>query len=167
MNMVGDKARIEDYKRYEFGKYHNLTNDQFKECVVNSQVFRLLQPRPRAIEAINMLNDKGYDVVIITSRGSFANARVDTLKWLEAHSADVLDVKIVNPDIEDKSDVYLKYGVDRIVGLVDDAVHNLKDAERHGVRPICISRPWNELFGRDDNRFDSIFALADSLPYVK
>lgn len=166
MNTIGNHAKIEDYKLYEFGDYHGLNHSEFKKCVVDSQAFRLLQPRPRAIEAIKLLREKGYFIVVVTSRGSFVNARLDTAEWLASHNVIVDDLKIVNPQIENKSDVYAQLGLERIVGLVDDAIHNLIDAEKVGIRPICIDRPWNYGHGETSNRFNSLFELATQLPTV-
>lgn len=53
-------------------------------------------------------------------------------------------LKVVDPTKENKSDFYLSFDKDNILGLVDDAPHNLEDAESVGVRSIKLTQPWNK-----------------------
>lgn len=164
MNVVGKKSDIAEYKTYEFNLYHGMTNDQFIESVINSRAFKLLQPRIDAIRGLQLLKLKGYEIIIVTARGMFERAFEDTKEWLDTYGAPYDELRIVDPSKEKKSDVYLEYGLESIAGLVDDALHNLKDASEVGVIPLCINRPWNEDASFELHRFESIMEIAEKLP---
>ena len=96
-----------------------------------ASIFRVLDPFPGAIEAIERLAID-HCVVIVTTKPSFAIR--DTFDWLEEHCVPADEVHIVDDKTLVDCDVYL-----------DDADHNLqalRDARPSAA--VCrFVRPWN------------------------
>ncbi len=162
MNRHGSQCTKDDYKSYEFSHFHGLEHQDMCSLIHTEQVYSNLKPKEGVIEALSRLADIGIKVAIVTSRGAFEGAHRQTEAWLDEHGAKYKQLKVVNPTIEQKSDYYLSLGVENIIGLVDDAEHNLRDAENVGIRSIKINQPWNTEH-RADIHSDSLKELVDVL----
>jgi 5'(3')-deoxyribonucleotidase len=95
-------------------------------------IFRVLEPYPGAIDALQRLARR-HNVVIITTKPSFAVH--DTFAWLADHRVPTTEVHIVDDKASVSCDVYL-----------EDADHNLeelRDAHRRSAIVCRFVRPWN------------------------
>lgn len=167
MNRIGSKACISEYLEYNFSQYHGLTHSQFTQAIVDYRIFDLMPPRKGALEGLVELKNKGYRIIICTARGAFSDAHEATSGWLKHYEAKVDGLIVVDPRTTKKSDVYKSIGLESIVCLVDDALHNLIDAHEVGITPVCIDRPWNQLTDLNFKRFDSIYEFSKELESIK
>ncbi|MGH8915810.1 MAG: 5' nucleotidase, NT5C type, partial [Acidimicrobiia bacterium] len=106
---------------------------------------------PGAVEALQELDAKGHEIVIVTMKPRFAVE--DTHQWIAAHEIPASEIHILEDKWRVDCDVYL-----------DDGPHILPGLLRHRPdRVICrYVRPWNEpLPGAIDIRdFDEFRALV-------
>lgn len=95
-------------------------------------IFRHLDPYPDALETIDRLERAGHDIVIVTTKPSWA--RSDTLRWLADHAIPTDEIHITDRKSNVACDVYL-----------DDSPHVLPElAEHRADATICrFVRPWN------------------------
>ncbi len=159
---TGTRVSKQDYTSFDFCEPHGISREHFAGMLIRKQVFRHLQPLDGALEGLSLLREKGFDIHLVTARGSTPNAAAHTLEWLKKHQAtfDTLDLV---PHLGKKSDIYKRYGDHHF--LIDDGLHNLKDAHAANVElhPICHDQPWNQHdqeyeFGV--NRVSSLLDLA-------
>lgn len=143
MNKVGKQAKKDDYKEYRFGEYHDLNHEQFTKCIADSDAFLNLTPFEGVKEALTIIKAKGYKIAIVTARGMFEDAYINTAEWLKKHDLDYDRLYVVHPKIDTKSEIAYQLGIDKVAGLVDDAEHNLVDAINNNINAIRIEQPWN------------------------
>jgi len=95
-------------------------------------LFRHLEPYPGALEALTTLARARHEIVILTTKPSFAIS--DTFTWLGERKIPTREVHILDHKWRVACDIYL-----------EDAMHNLERLVHH--RPeatVCrFVRPWN------------------------
>ncbi len=129
-----DAAQVERWNA-PIGLTHFATMADFwrwaETCGGGASLFRVLQPYPGAVEALQRLA-RHHAVVIVTTKPHYA--RHDTFAWLAEHRIPTSEVHIIDHKHEVGCDVYL-----------DDADHNL--VSLHSAHPsalVCrFVRPWN------------------------
>lgn len=117
-------------------------------------VFWHLEPFPGAVEAIRSLHDAGHEIVIVTTKPSFAVA--DTHEWIERHEIPAAEIHILEDKWQVPCDVYLDDGPHILPGLV----------EHRPDATVCrYVRPWNQpVPGVIDVRsFDEFREVVDRL----
>ena len=101
-------------------------------CAEGRSLFHGLDPYHGALEALDALRSDGHEIVIVTTKPSFAID--DTYDWLSHHEVPTREIHIVDDKTTVECDVYL-----------DDADHNVEALVRH--RPaatVCrFVRAWN------------------------
>lgn len=98
---------------------------------------------PNAKEAIDILHNLGYYIVIVSHQESYLN-RHDTLVWLDNKNIYYDSICFT----KDKS--IIKGNI-----MVDDCVENLKQCDNNEEELICIKAPYNE----NDNFFTKVPSL--------
>ena len=104
-----------------------------RTCGNGRSLFHVLQPYPGALSGLDNLVAAGHDIVIVTTKPSFAIA--DTHEWLVHHQVPAVEVHILDDKAAVSCDVY-----------VDDAMHNLESyrLRRPGAQVVRWVQPWNE-----------------------
>ncbi len=143
MNKVGKKASKSDYKEYRFMDYHELSHEQFVKAINDSRAFLNIEPFMGVKEALELIRAKGYKIAIVTARGMFKDAYELTEQWMNTHQLTFDKLFVVDPETTKKSEVYCAFDNAKIIGLVDDASHNLDDAIEKGIPALRIEQPWN------------------------
>ena len=102
-------------------------------CAEGRSLFHGLDPYPDAIPALAALTGSGHDVVIVTTKPTFAID--DTYDWLDRHEVPHVELHIVDDKTLVECDVFL-----------DDAVHNLVAlTDARPAATVCrYVRPWND-----------------------
>lgn len=98
-------------------------------------IFWHLETFPGAVEAIRGLVDAGHQIVVITTKPSFAIR--DTHEWVERHRIPAAEIHIIqsNDKWEIPADVYLDDGPLVLPGLLEHRPNST----------VCrYIRPWNE-----------------------
>lgn len=103
-------------------------------CAEGRSLFHGLEPYDGALDALHSLHRSGHQIVIVTTKPSFAID--DTYDWLSRFQVPTDEIHIVDDKTLVDCDVYL-----------DDAVHNLEAlvAERPKAVTYRYVRPWNEV----------------------
>lgn len=108
----------------------------WKDGVEKHGLFRHGNCYPGAFEALNAIDRKGYDLILITSRP--ANARFDTYDWIGYHRIPAKAVHIIGHTT-------LKSTVLPLCDwYVDDRPENILDLETTGRPAFLLDRPWNQ-----------------------
>ncbi len=95
-------------------------------------VFRHLDTFPGAVDALKELVGEGHEIVVITSKPSFAVE--DTYQWIEEHEIPTEEVHILEDKWLVAADVYLDDGPHVLPGLVENRPEST----------VCrYVRPWN------------------------
>ncbi len=122
-------------------------------------VFWHLEPFPGAIEALRSLDEAGHEIVILTTKPSFAID--DTHEWIETHLVPASEIHILEEKWLVDCDVYLDDGPHVLPGLV----------EHRPAATVCrYVRPWNEPVpgaldvGDFDEFREVVTRLADDAP---
>jgi len=95
-------------------------------------IFWHLDPFPGAVEAVRSFVDEGHQIIVITTKPSFAIE--DTHDWIERHRIPAAEVHILEDKWLVDADVYL-----------DDGPHILGPLVKHRPQQtVCrYVRPWN------------------------
>jgi len=95
-------------------------------------LFRHLETYPGALEALSWLNNKGHDIVILTTKPDWAIS--DTFIWLGETRVKTREIHILEDKWRIDCDIYL-----------DDAPHILRRlVAKRPDRMVCrFVRPWN------------------------
>lgn len=103
---------------------------------------------PNVREALSLLREKGYYIIIVTNQVSLCN-KIDTLMWLEDNGIYYNSIFFTNEKNLIKGDI-----------IVDDNTFNLNMCE--GERKICINAPYNkDIEGYE--RYDSLYDFVKTL----
>ena len=158
----GTTLKLEDSKRWHdlvhLTHFENI--DEFWDWssdLDGHSVFWHLETLPGAVEALRDLEDSGHQIIVVTSKPSFAVD--DTHDWLTRHQIPAAEVHILEDKWLVDCDVYL-----------DDGPHILPPLVRH--RPestVCrYVRPWNRPVegATDVHNFDEFRAVVDRLAAV-
>jgi uncharacterized HAD superfamily protein len=95
-------------------------------------IFWHLEPYPGALDALHALSDTGHQIIVLTTKPSFAVG--DTFEWIERHRLPATEIHI----LEDKWTVDCAVYLDDNPNLLPRLV-----AERPS-RTVCrYVRPWN------------------------
>jgi 5'(3')-deoxyribonucleotidase len=117
-------------------------------------LFWHLETLPGAVEALQRLDEEGHQIVILTTKPSFAEH--DTHEWIESKGIPASEIHILEDKWDVDCDVYL-----------DDGPLVLADLVSHRPdRTVCrYVRPWNKPIPgvRDVHDFDEFRALVSSL----
>ncbi|MFS1427228.1 5' nucleotidase, NT5C type [Vibrio splendidus] len=164
----GTNLTVANYLSYDYYDLHGLTREDFHKIITDNDVFLNMAVKPGAKEGLQLLIDKGFDIHIVTARGSFAFAYELTKVWLDINEIPYSKLHVVDTKIMPKSAVY-----ETIRGaccLIDDAPYNIIDAMNSGlgVVPVIINQPWNNEFNGKDKwltrfrncRFNNILEFA-------
>lgn len=102
-------------------------------CAEGRSLFHGLDPYPDAVPALAALAGSGHDIVIVTTKPTFAID--DTYDWLDRHEVPHVEFHIVDDKTLVECDVFL-----------DDAVHNLVAlTDARPAATVCrYVRPWND-----------------------
>jgi uncharacterized HAD superfamily protein len=95
-------------------------------------IFWHLEPYPGAVEALRSLADAGHQIIILTTKPSFAVD--DTFEWIERHRVPAAEIHI----LEDKWTVACAVYLDDNPGLLPRLV-----VERPASTVCRYVRPWN------------------------
>ncbi len=129
--VVGDSKRWNDLVTLT----HFDDIDQFWEWASDldgHSVFWHLEPFPGAVEAVRSLSRSGHDIVILTTKPSFAVD--DTHEWIERHRIPAAEIHILEDKWRIPCDVYLDDGPHVLPGLL---------AHRPESTTCRYVRPWN------------------------
>lgn len=126
--------------------------DYFHENFILAGMYRNLQPYPHAKEAMQYLKSLGYDLVIITSRGSHLETLTDNpevFKRLEQDTHDSVQEYFPNcfSDVMFKPRGITKGQICRDLkcrALIEDSIVNLDKAIRYVHLPILLDMPYNQ-----------------------
>ncbi|MCY9861076.1 hypothetical protein OTK49_00835 [Vibrio coralliirubri] len=143
MNRVAEQATVENYVTYAFNEYHGVSYEQFRDLILDNDLFRTLQPFDGAINALSILASKGFRIHIVTARDGFEGAREVTQDWIGNHNAPVSSLTVMGKEKNYSKSFY--YNEFNAAIIVDDASHNIIDAVENGngVVPFIVTRPWN------------------------
>lgn len=95
-------------------------------------VFFHLEPFPGAVEALDSLAAAGHDIVVVTTKPSFAVG--DTHEWIENQGIPAAEIHILEDKWQVPCDVYLDDGPHILPGLVQNRPEST----------VCrYIRPWN------------------------
>jgi len=103
-----------------------------RTCGDGRSLFHVLEPYEGALVGLDALVAAGHDLVIVTTKPSFAIK--DTHEWLIRHQVPAVEVHIVDDKAAVSCDVY-----------VDDAMHNLESYRRRRPDAVTVRwvQPWN------------------------
>lgn len=173
MNQYGKSASILDYRTYEFNRYHDVSHADFMSIISTPSFFEDMPAKDGAIDALLQLAQKGFKIHIVTSRASFLNAHTETIKWFKNHDFEPDSITIMGNVKGAGKSFYYNQFLNKPAILVDDALHNIKDAIANApsVVPIILNRPWNEddefinklVADKKIHRIDSVSELVDCL----
>lgn len=125
-----------------------------RTCGDGKSLFRVLTPYPGALAGLNSLVRRGHELVIITTKPSFATN--DTYEWLAEHEVPATEVHL----IDDKASVFCDL-------YVDDASHNLRSYRdrRSGSVIVRWVQPWNKPLDGvvDAESWPEVLSLANGL----
>lgn len=155
----GTQLAVEDSR--DWGDLVNLTHfadiDEFwtwTSDLDGRSVFWHLETFPGAVDALRQLDEAGHDIVVITTKPTFAVD--DTHDWVEQHGIPAVEIHILEDKWLIPCDVYLDDGPHVLPGLV----------EHRPESTVCrFVRPWNRpVEGAVDVRdFDEFREVVDRL----
>ncbi len=105
----------------------------WSDGITKHGLFRHGNAFKESFEAVQELNDDGWDVVVITTRPPLAYN--DTLGWLSYHKIPAREVHMVDFGTKKSTipcDLY-----------IDDGPDNVLDVAEHGRHALYWRRPWN------------------------
>lgn len=107
------------------------------------EVYNCADVLPKAKEAMDILHNLGYYIVIVSHQESYLN-RHDTLLWLDSKNIYYDSICFTKDKSIIKGDI-----------MVDDCVENLKQCDNNEEELICITASYNE----NDNFFKKVPSL--------
>ena len=107
------------------------------------EVYNCADVLPKAKEAIDILHNLGYYIVIVSNQESYLNQH-DTLVWLDNKNIYYDSICFTKDKSIIKGDI-----------MVDDCVENLKQCDNNEEELICVTAPYNE----NDNFFKKVPSL--------
>jgi len=134
----GESLTVKDITTWDISSHcQNATAEHVKDYFREPGFFRHLYPLPGAVEAVNLLLDHGYNIIIITASAKVT--RTDKLVWLKNHLPGI-----------DPEKVHFEYKKHKIKAdmLVDDNVDNCvayKQAHPSAL-VVCFDAPYNQDF---------------------
>lgn len=145
---MGEQAKYEDYITYNFPMYHNLPSSAIREVINTKQTYLNLMPIEGALVALKTLKEKGFIIDLVTARGGYDNAEIQTKVSLANLDIHYDSLTLIDSSKNSKSDYY-KHHLGNLAFIADDAPVNIIDAARSNTRitPFCIAAPWNNTRG--------------------
>jgi 5'-nucleotidase len=114
--------------------------------------FDNLLPVDGAIEALNSLEDKGHEIVFVTS---CYTGHEDKLNWLNRHLDFVPTVVFCNNKYLVKGDILLDDSIDNLEQWANEWVHN---------HAVCFDAPYNQAWnGKTVKNWNEFQELVDRL----
>lgn len=125
-----DNVKKKDILSYDIHKYCRYGHAIY-EFVNNSEIFRMLQPIPGAVESLKYLIKKGHKVRICSAAQE--NQIEGKLDWLQKYL----------PEIP-QEDIIFSFDKSIVDGdfMFDDAPHNLYNSSC--LVPVLFDQPWNQ-----------------------
>lgn len=96
------------------------------------EIYNYAKVLPKAKEAIDILHNLGYYIIIVTCQENYLNKH-NTLVWLDNNNIYYDSICFTDDKSIVKGDI-----------MVDDFIDNLKQCENNGEELICIKAPYNE-----------------------
>lgn len=127
-------------------------NAWLRDAATTHQVFATEDPYEGVVSAWKDLRDMGLRLHVLTARPQSAWAQ--TAEWLSAHNLNV-DTLHFGP-----TKTFLKsLATDQAI-MLDDHVVYYEEAEKVGIIPVLMDRPWNS-HKKDATRVDSLPSFVD------
>jgi 5'(3')-deoxyribonucleotidase len=115
------------------------------------EVYNCADVLPKAKEAMDILHNLGYYIVIVSHQENYLN-RHDTLVWLDNNDIYYDSICFTKDKSIVKGDI-----------MVDDCVDYLKQCEQNGEELICIKAPYNE----EDNTYHKVDSLYNYARFLE
>jgi len=155
-NKWGKDLQREDITRYNFSNIIGVTPEEFKEVIVDLQTsewYRTLPVMPYAQEVMNMLQEEGNLVDVITNRA----CAKDSLDWLDGNFIRYNNFLIS----KDKKSLYKSMAYDVVI---DDCPDYLIDADSLEILTLAYDAPWNRhTLGHNIERVHNWIEIYDRL----
>jgi len=133
---------IYDIKSYYLCDWLNIPEEEIVKNIFEMQVggeYMLLKPVPNVSKYINILKEKGHEIILITNR---VNAD-DTILWL----------KIQNVHFDKLFTIKSKSWILDLLHLdyyIEDNPNNAYTANKKGIKTIIFNQPWNRMVKETD-----------------
>lgn len=125
-----------------------------REAAVSHKVFATEMPYPTVIEAWELLRNHGVRIHVMTARPQESWGQ--TAEWLDKYGLKC-DSLHFNPT---KS--FLTHFANGKAAMLDDHVHYYKEADKVGIVPFLMNRPWNQEL-LNANRVNTVLEFATAI----
>lgn len=134
-----NRASLPDPIHWNFYEDWGLDEETFKsyvrEAAETASVFKVLAPYEGTVQAWRDLRDLNVRIHVLTARPH--SAWVQTIEWLFIHGLHCDSLHFTNT-----KSMLSKLNSGKAL-LIDDHVAYYEEAERNGIIPVLMSRPWN------------------------
>ena len=130
---------------------------QLKRDFIEAGGLRALEPIKEAFGLIKWMKERGYIVVIVTSRdkSSLEKMELDSYLWLQDHKVDHLIDGIYFT--QDKAR-FIKEHFESVELVIEDNAIEVSRLQEAGLPSVCLMRPYNKSIGVD---FDGIYDIIE------
>lgn len=130
---------------------------KLKRDFIEAGGLRSLEPIKEAFGLIKWMKERGYIVVIVTSRdkSSLEKMELDSYLWLQDHKVDHLIDGIYFT--QDKAR-FIKEHFESVELVIEDNAIEVGRLQEAGLPSVCLMRPYNKSIGVD---FDGIYDIIE------
>lgn len=127
----------------EWGIDASTFQSEMKRSLGNDVMFRVGEPFPDAIRAVQQLGKAGHAIVANSARlfaGMEDKSRAATVQWLRENGIHPDDIHLADPT-DPKDKLRIKFDL-----LIDDHPGNVEAAIKAGRGAVLLDRSWNEVY---------------------
>ena len=122
-------------------KLYNISNEEFFKLLNDSDIIKIMDPKPDASFVTNELHQRGYQIVFVTARGWHSDMVKITTEWLQKHDIYYDQVEFVHVG---ESKLGKIKGYKNVKLIIEDNVKHILELRDNGYHTVAVDGSWNK-----------------------
>ena len=119
----------------------NISNEEFFKLLNDSDIIKIMDPKPDASFVTNELHQRGYQIVFVTARGWHSDMVKITTEWLQKHDIYYDQVEFVHVG---ESKLGKIKGYKNVKLIIEDNVKHILELRDNGYHTVAVDGSWNK-----------------------